>query len=213
MLEVKNLACLREDGLLFSGLDLRIAPGEILLIAGPNGAGKTSLLRILAGLARPEQGAVFWRRRDIRRQRPDYHRDLLYIGHQTGIKRALTPLENLAFYQTAVGQKRDDDAIFHALQQAGLAGYEDVPAGGLSAGQQRRVALARLWLGKFRLWILDEPFTAIDSAGVSRLMARFAEHSAARGIILLTTHQAMPPCPVRIRELTLPPAEETACSG
>lgn len=213
MLEAKNLACVRDDRVLFSQLNLRIAPGDIVQIEGVNGAGKTSLLRILAGLLTPEEGEVHWRQQDIRRQRPAYQRELLYIGHQAGIKLALTPFENLAFYQSAGGAGRDKQKVWRALAQMELAGYEDLPAAGLSAGQQRRVALARLWLSVARLWILDEPFTAIDSEGAARLTVLFARHSAAGGMVLLTTHQAMPPSAARVRKLTLSPVEDAACSG
>lgn len=213
MLEARNLACIRDDRELFSRLCFRVEPGDILQIEGGNGAGKTSLLRILAGLARPERGEVCWGQKNISLVREIYHRDLLYIGHQAGIKLALTPFENLAFYQAASGGQRDEKAVWRALEQAGLLGYEELPSAGLSAGQQRRVALARLWLSPARLWILDEPFTAIDKQGAALLMSLFVGHSAARGMVLLTTHQALPPASVAIRKMALMPVRETPCSG
>ncbi len=213
MLEAKDLACIRDDRVLFSRLCFRVAPGDIVQIEGINGAGKTSLLRILAGLASPARGEVLWRRRNISLERGEYHRDLLYIGHQTGIKLALTPFENLAFYQAAGGGPRNEKAVWQALEQVGLLGYEELPAAGLSAGQQRRVALARLWLSPARLWILDEPFTAIDKQGAVRLMSLFAGHSAARGMVLLTTHRGLPDTSVPIRKIDLVPGEEMPCSG
>ncbi|XBS68673.1 cytochrome c biogenesis heme-transporting ATPase CcmA [Acerihabitans sp. KWT182] len=213
MLEAKNLSCIRDDRVLFSRLCFQVSPGEIVQIEGGNGTGKTSLLRILAGLLRPDAGEVCWRRRDIRRVREAYHRSLLYIGHQAGIKLSLTPLENLSFYQAACGGPRDEKAIWHALEQAGLLGYEELPAAGLSAGQQRRVALARLWLSPARLWLLDEPFTAIDRQGVDRLLSLFDAHSTERGIVMLTTHQALPDTGALIRKIALTPAREMPCSG
>ncbi|NDL65346.1 cytochrome c biogenesis heme-transporting ATPase CcmA [Acerihabitans arboris] len=214
MLEANNLSCIRDDRVLFSGLSFRVAAGEMVQVEGANGAGKTSLLRILAGLAQPDAGHVSWRQRSIRRERGLYHRELLYIGHQAGIASSLTPLENLAFFQAMGGGKRDEAALWRALERVGLAGYEELPASGLSAGQQRRIALARLWLSPAPLWILDEPLTAIDRQGVAQLMSLFAAHVDARGIVLLTTHQALPASNARIRKMALAdrPAEAVPCS-
>lgn len=213
MLEAKDLTCIRDDRVLFSRLSLRMAPGDIVQVTGANGSGKTSLLKILAGLIRPESGDVRWQARDIRRFAAEYYRDLLYIGHQAGIKLALTPLENLAFYQAAAGSARQDQAIWRALEQAGLAGYEDVPAAGLSSGQQRRIALARLWLSPASLWILDEPFSALDRDGIARLLARFAAHGAAQGMVLFSNHHALPDSGRLMRVLSLASPQEQSCSG
>ncbi len=192
MLEAHNLACIRDDRALFTGLNLRVSPGDMLQVEGSNGAGKTSLLRLLAGLAQPAAGVVSWKNLPIDRDRGLYHRDLLYLGHQAGIKMSLTPFENVAFFQAAVGADRDDHAIWQALEQVGLLGYEELPTADLSAGQQRRVALARLWLSTAALWILDEPLTAIDKAGIADVMALFSRHCAAGGMVVLTTHQPLP---------------------
>ncbi|AHG18834.1 cytochrome C biogenesis protein CcmA [Chania multitudinisentens RB-25] len=188
MLEAKNLSCVRDERILFSGLSFAVNPGDIIQVEGANGAGKTSLLRILAGLAQPEGGEVLWRGQNTLRQREQYHSDLLFLGHQPGIKSMLTPFENLQFYQ-AVRQLPDRQAIWQALEQVGLTGYEDLPVAQLSAGQQRRVALARLWLSDSPLWILDEPLTAIDKQGVVELTALFEQHAQQGGLVLLTTHQ------------------------
>lgn len=188
MLEAKSLSCVRDERILFSELSFTVKPGEIIQVEGPNGAGKTSLLRILAGLAQPESGEVCWRGQNTLRHRENYHQDLLFLGHQPGIKTMLTPFENLQFYQ-AVRAAPDRQAIWQALEQVGLVGYEDLPVAQLSAGQQRRVALARLWLSECPLWILDEPLTAIDKQGVAELISLFEQHAQQGGMVLLTTHQ------------------------
>ncbi|MFS7186279.1 cytochrome c biogenesis heme-transporting ATPase CcmA [Serratia proteamaculans] len=188
MLEAKNLSCVRDERTLFNGLSFTVKPGDIIQVEGPNGAGKTSLLRILAGLARPEGGEVCWHGKNTLRHRERYYQDLLFLGHQPGIKAQLTPFENLQFYQ-AVRTTPDRQAIWQALEQVGLVGYEDLPVAQLSAGQQRRVALARLWLSDCPLWILDEPLTAIDKQGVAELISLFEQHAQQGGMVLLTTHQ------------------------
>ncbi|WP_283603674.1 cytochrome c biogenesis heme-transporting ATPase CcmA [Serratia proteamaculans] len=188
MLEAKNLSCVRDERTLFSGLSFTVKPGDIIQVEGPNGAGKTSLLRILAGLARPEGGEVCWHGKNTLRHRERYYQDLLFLGHQPGIKAQLTPFENLQFYQ-AVRTTPDRQAIWQALERVGLVGYEDLPVAQLSAGQQRRVALARLWLSDCPLWILDEPLTAIDKQGVAELISLFEQHAQQGGMVLLTTHQ------------------------
>lgn len=168
-------------------------------IEGANGAGKTSLLRILTGLSRADEGEVCWQQQSIYRQREAYHASLLYLGHQPGVKAILTPLENLSFYHGDCPQV----LLWQALEQVDLIGYEDVPVAQLSAGQQRRVALARLWLTRAPLWILDEPLTAIDRAGVETLMALFIRHTAQGGVVILTTHQPLPSGMQRIGSVRL----------
>lgn len=176
MLEVQGLNCIRDERALFTELSFVIHSGELVQVEGPNGAGKTSLLRILAGLASSDGGNILWRGEATRRSRDLYYSELLYIGHHHGVKAVLTPYENLAFFQKASG-KVDSEAIWGALEKVGLIGYEDVPVAQLSAGQHRRVALARLWLSSAPLWILDEPLTAIDKQGVERLTSLFEEHA------------------------------------
>ncbi|CNF74749.1 cytochrome c biogenesis heme-transporting ATPase CcmA [Yersinia bercovieri] len=202
MLEAKELTCIRDERHLFQRLSFCVAAGEIVQVEGQNGAGKTSLLRILAGLADADEGQVSWQGKNIRSDRPRYHQDLLFLGHQPGIKSVLTPFENLAFYQS-VFQKVDSAAIWLALAQVGLVGYEDLPVSQLSAGQQRRVALARLWLSQSPLWILDEPLTAIDQQGVGTLLALFVEHAASGGMVLLTTHQELDALGQQVRKIRL----------
>ncbi|WON75726.1 cytochrome c biogenesis heme-transporting ATPase CcmA [Serratia sp. UGAL515B_01] len=188
MLQAKNLRCVRDDHILFDGLSFVVNQGDIIQVEGQNGSGKTSLLRIIAGLAQPDSGEVLWQGENTRGHREKFQLDLLFLGHQPGIKSMLTPFENLQFYQ-AVCQPPNVKAIWLALEQVGLVGYEDVPVAQLSAGQQRRVALARLWLSKSLLWLLDEPLTAIDKQGVVELTALFQRHAQQGGMVLLTTHQ------------------------
>ncbi|MBW9430899.1 cytochrome c biogenesis heme-transporting ATPase CcmA [Atlantibacter hermannii] len=200
MLDVLNLACVRDERVLFRGLSFTLNPGEIFQIAGVNGAGKTSLLRILSGLATPETGEVKWQGEAIQRARDSFHSRLLWLGHQPGIKAVLTSDENLRFFHADAAMKSRWDA----LAAIGLLGYEDVPVGQLSAGQQRRVALARLWLSTAKLWILDEPFTALDPAGIETLTCRLEAHAALGGSVLLTTHQPLRPVDCAFRKLMLP---------
>ncbi|GAA03543.1 cytochrome c biogenesis heme-transporting ATPase CcmA [Photobacterium leiognathi] len=202
MLSVADLSCVRDERLLFDELSFTISSGELVQIEGHNGAGKTTLLRIIAGLGRADSGQVFWNQEDIHTAREDFHQELLFLGHQTGVKRELTAFENLAFFQAmhkcnegsdlkGSPKVTGDDALWQALAHVGLAGREDVPAGQLSAGQQRRVALARLWLSNHKLWVLDEPLTAIDKQGVKVLENLFLSHVERGGMVLLTTHQDM----------------------
>ncbi|MGT8978524.1 cytochrome c biogenesis heme-transporting ATPase CcmA [Escherichia coli] len=198
MLEARELLCERDERTLFSGLSFTLNAGEWVQITGSNGAGKTTLLRLLTGLSRPDAGEVLWQGQPLHQVRDSYHQNLLWIGHQPGIKTRLTALENLHFYH------RDGDTAqcLEALAQAGLAGFEDIPVNQLSAGQQRRVALARLWLTRATLWILDEPFTAIDVNGVDRLTQRMAQHTE-QGIVILTTHQPLNVAESKIRRISL----------
>ncbi|KJG07463.1 cytochrome C biogenesis protein CcmA [Photobacterium angustum] len=202
MLSVADLSSVRDERLLFDELSFTISSGELVQIEGHNGAGKTTLLRIIAGLGRADSGQVFWNQEDIQVAREDYHQELLFLGHQTGVKRELTAFENLAFFQAmhkcnqgsdlkGSPQVMGEDALWQALAHVGLAGREDVPAGQLSAGQQRRVALARLWLSNHKLWVLDEPLTAIDKQGVKVIENLFLSHVERGGMVLLTTHQDM----------------------
>ncbi len=199
MLEARELLCERDERTLFSGLSFTLNAGEWVQITGSNGAGKTTLLRLLTGLSRPDAGEVLWQGQPLHQVRDSYHQTLLWIGHQPGIKTRLTALENLHFYH------RDGDAAqcLEALAQAGLAGFEDIPVNQLSAGQQRRVALARLWLTRATLWILDEPFTAIDVNGVDRLTQRMAQHTEQGGIVILTTPQPLNVAESKIRRISL----------
>ncbi len=206
-LEALNLTCVRDERVLFCDLSFTVAAGDIVQIEGPNGAGKTSLLRLLAGLSRAESGHVHWQQQPIARQRADWHAALLYLGHQPGVKAVLTPRENLAFYHA----RSDDAQRLAALAAVDLVGYEDVPVAYLSSGQQRRVALARLWLSQAPVWILDEPLTAIDKSGVEKLMVLFSRHVDNGGMVILTTHQALPFIRCPVRKIVLNITERWSC--
>ncbi|CAH1041929.1 cytochrome c biogenesis heme-transporting ATPase CcmA [Halomonas sp. TD01] len=190
-LQARQLACERDDRWLFEGLDLDIQRGEIVRIEGPNGSGKTTLLKILSGQLSDYHGDIYWNGDSMREVREHFLANLLYLGHAPGVKAGLSPLENLAWYQALSGEKGDDYQREEALAQVGLSGFEDVPAGQLSAGQQRRVALARLTLTQRALWVLDEPFTAIDRHGVAALEAQLVAHANAGGCVLVTTHHEL----------------------
>lgn len=186
LLELRDLGCERDERLLFSGLNLKLAAGDVVQIGGPNGAGKTTLLRALAGVSSDYYGNIFYAGQSISNASWEYARDKLYLGHLPGIKKALTPAETLEWYLAQTGARMTP---LEALKAVGLYGYEDTPCYQLSAGQLRRVALARLHLSEASIWILDEPFTAIDKLGVSQLEALIASQSARGGVVILTSHQ------------------------
>lgn len=187
VLECLDIAFERDYMPIFSGLSFTLQCGQILRVSGANGSGKTTLLRILATSLITSAGRVLWNGSDLDGRRAEYRFDMLYLGHQPGVKAALTPRENLAWLRPLHPKAGQD--ISRALTAVGLAGLEDVPCHTLSAGQLRRVALARLHLSDATLWILDEPFTAIDQDGVARLETLVQAHAQRGGAVVFTTHQ------------------------
>jgi heme exporter protein A len=203
MLEVVDLECRRGDRRLFSGLSFELQTGTLLHVRGRNGSGKTTLLRALCGLLVPEEGEIRWKGESIRTLREDYHEDVLYLGHLNGIKSDLTGLENLRVAATLDGDDAGDERLFRALERMGLSGFEDLPTKVLSQGQKKRVALARMLVSGAPLWILDEPFTALDVDAVDLLQILVAQHIAEDGLVVLTTHQEVPLTSGQIRRLHL----------
>ncbi len=185
-LVASELGCLRGDRVLFAALSFQVHPGEILLISGANGVGKSSLMRILCGLLPADTGEVRWRGRAIDDRRPAYLADLCYVGHQDGVKRELTARENL---EVARALQSGDGAPETALRRMGIAALAEVPGYRLSAGQRRRLALARLLVASRRLWLLDEPFTALDRPAARGLIMFLREHARDGGVAVLTSHQ------------------------
>lgn len=189
MLDILDLECVRGDHLLFTGLSFSVKPGELLHVKGANGSGKTTLLRTICGLSQAERGSIHWVDHPIRKQGEVFRRELTYIGHHNGVKDDLTVLENLGIAMMLSGQSYSEDVLVDALTQIGLGERIDLPAKSLSQGQRRRVALARLLLTQTKLWILDEPYTALDVAVIGVLQRVIAEHLQRGGMVLLTTHQ------------------------
>lgn len=203
MLEAQNLSCTRGDRQLFSDLSFILEPGTLLYVEGPNGSGKTTLLRAVCGLFLPSDGKILWQGQDARSLAEDFRKEVIYLGHHNGIKLDLNGLENLRIAAVLDGDQVSEEQLWDALEQMGLAGYEDLPTRVLSQGQKRRLALARLLVTNARLWILDEPFTALDIAAVERLQSVIAGHVNEGGIVMLTTHQEVALTSGQVNRLTL----------
>jgi heme exporter protein A len=188
MLRGINLACVRGERPLFRGVDLAVDGGEWLHVRGANGAGKTSLLRLLAGLAQPSEGQVRWQGEPIAACAGAYRRELLFLGHQGALKDDLTALENIELAGALDGAPPARADVAAALRRFGLQGREELPVRVLSAGQKRRVLLARLLTRKAKLWVLDEPFNALDAKAVTMLSGLVADHLGAGGMAVVTSH-------------------------
>ena len=180
---------MRGDRRLFERLDFDLESGQFMYLRGHNGSGKTTLLRTLAGLLRQEEGEILWDDTPIHRIRDSYHEELMYLGHLNALKGDLNAIENLRIDSAVRGQHLDEAAAWQLLTDIGLRGHEDLPTKYLSQGQNRRVALARLWINRSALWILDEPFSALDATSVDVLQAIIRQHLARGGMAIVTTHQ------------------------
>ncbi|HXJ17282.1 MAG TPA: cytochrome c biogenesis heme-transporting ATPase CcmA [Candidatus Polarisedimenticolia bacterium] len=200
-LEIDELSCARGDRTLFEGLSARVARGELLYVAGSNGSGKTTLLRTICGLARPASGDIRWDGQSTHVLGDDYRRCLNYVGHHDGVQGELTPIENLRVYVCATRNPANHASaparevgagtfeIEATLERLGLAPYRSFPAKILSQGQRRRLALARLLVTEKPLWILDEPFTALDVRSCQLISALLADHLARGGMAMISSHQ------------------------
>ena len=185
VLEGDGLAVIRGERLVFSGLGFRVEPGGALLLIGPNGSGKSTLLRLVAGLVRAEAGRLSWQGTDALADLADHAARVAYLGHLDAVKPGLTVAENLLVWGFR-------ERIARALDTVGLAALADLPAKMLSAGQRRRLALARLALRPAPIWLLDEPTLGLDTASVERFGAMLAEHRAGGGLVMAATHLPLP---------------------
>ena len=205
-----QLACARGERHLFTDINFEILRGDALRIAGANGAGKTSMLRLLCGLAYPAAGEVRWQGKNVRSVREDYHKELIYLGHANGVKDDLAAWENVTIGASLSGHPVSREAAWNALDMLGLDAVGHLPTRALSQGQRKRVALARLWLTDApKIWILDEPFTALDKDAVKQLCGQLDKHLANGGMVVYTTHQDIGLTKGRMLQLSL--GEVAAC--
>jgi heme exporter protein A len=212
LLTFHQVACHRDNRMLFSGVDYTIHHGDIVQITGANGVGKTTLLRAIIGLLHDYDGDICWRgqsldgkgiNKGVANKRYDFTSELLFIGHLAGVKQSLTPRENLQFLANLHGTKTYNvEQIDAALAQVGLYGYEDMPGYQLSAGQNRRIALARLYINQATIWVLDEPYTALDAQAIEKLEGLFIQHAEQGGCVVFTSHQAPAISTLRILSLS-----------
>ena len=188
---VSNLSCARGDKRLFSGVSFSLQPGQWLHLEGNNGVGKTSLLRLVCGLSALEEGEMTWNNQAVSKDLQTFRANLAYLGHQLALKDDLTPLENLQTDAAMVGHPLTASDAMQALAQMGLRGRENLPVRVLSQGQKRRTALARLLVSSAQLWVLDEPFVALDTVAQNALTEVINAHLTKQGMVLLTSHQAV----------------------
>ncbi|RLA15512.1 MAG: heme ABC transporter ATP-binding protein CcmA [Gammaproteobacteria bacterium] len=201
LLQIDNLSCIRDDRVLFEHLSLSLGGGQMLLVEGSNGSGKTSLLRILTGLKLADEGDVYWRGQSIARLAAEYYEQVSYVGHHDGVKRELSCLENLRLVQ-AMGKPTELD-LDTALDRVNLYRYGDSLVASLSAGQKRRLALARLLVVESVLWILDEPFTSLDKSSMGYFESLFDQHLQQQGVVIMTSHHDIPMAGADVQRLNL----------
>ena len=203
MLEAINLTCVRGDRLLFRGVSFSLAPGGLLELRGPNGGGKTSLLRILCGLATPTDGEVRWNGANTRSLREEYFGSLAYVAHLNGVKDELTALENLLAARRVAGHELTREEGEATLERAGLINQRHLPTRVLSAGQRRRLALARLLASSAKLWLLDEILTSLDNSGLDLVRKLITEQIDGGGMAIVATHQELNLSPPGLQTMNL----------
>ena len=200
VLKAEQLFCERDDRVLFRELSFSARAGEVIQIKGSNGSGKTTLLRVICGLNDNYHGALKWFNEPIDDNQDDFYSSLIYLGHQVGVNKVLTPVENLR-WSVGLRENVTSESIYQALAEIGLRGFEDSQCFSLSAGQQQRVSLSKLLLGTAVIWILDEPFTTLDVDGVQLLEKLLGDHARKGGVALVTTHHELSLPDLKILEL------------
>ncbi len=200
VLKAEQLFCERDDRVLFRELSFSARAGEVIQIKGSNGSGKTTLLRVICGLNDNYHGTLKWFNEPIEYNQDDFYSSLIYLGHQVGVNKVLTPVENLR-WSVGLRENVTSESIYQALAEIGLRGFEDSQCFSLSAGQQQRVSLSKLLLGTAIIWILDEPFTTLDVDGVQLLEKLLGDHSRKGGVALVTTHHELSLPDLKILEL------------
>ncbi len=202
-LDVHALSCERGDNLLLNNLSFSLEKGQFLYITGPNGCGKTSLLRTLAGLMRIQAGDVYWQQQPIASNMPAYQQTLLYLGHSLALKANLSVTENVLYMAHLFNLAVDTNKITSVLTKLNLIHVQDIYAKQLSAGQRRRLAMAQLFLSQATVWLLDEPFTALDQAGQTLLIELLQAHIQQQGIVIMASHQPVTLADIHITSLYL----------
>ena len=200
VLKAEQLFCERDDRVLFRELSFSARAGEVIQIKGSNGSGKTTLLRVICGLNDNYHGTLKWFNEPIEDNQDDFYSSLIYLGHQVGVNKVLTPVENLR-WSVGLRENVTSESIYQALAEIGLRGFEDSQCFSLSAGQQQRVSLSKLLLGTAVIWILDEPFTTLDVDGVQLLEKLLGDHARKGGVALVTTHHELSLPDLKILEL------------
>ncbi len=200
-LQVKSISCNRGDRVLFKDLSFELSEGDIMHIIGPNGVGKSSLLKILTGVRQPDAGEIIWQGKSIIGHYAEYYHDLLYIGHQSGVKQNLTVWENLKLSWR--GLPHLNTHIEEALDEMGLMTHKDQLASSLSKGQQQRIALTRLLVEEAKFWILDEPFSNIDDDGFEAIQHLMVDHQQKGGVLIFTSHRPLAHTRLRVQQLPL----------